>query len=232
MKLLWLSASRPRKFGDALLEPTGDLGLPLRGGEAESNRCLLFCRWLEGWITQLLDNCWIVGMMEWMMLHCRFRFDIGVQATFSTWSLEATEPPSEKAETEKKELSELSEREMGLWEVPNVNFVEQLSGKLPEGNIQDMAFHFVESSQGEYQSFGRTNGLTGPRVKSNGPNWSLWNFSPKGRTWMPLIDIGCTVEPRHSLRCSLMCWTSCGLLWNLDMSGAEPEPQQPEAIFI
>lgn len=103
------------------------------------------------------------------------------EATFSTWCLEAS---AGEAETpKKKRKKEKSERELGRWPTPNLTFVEQVSAKLPEGNIQDMAFHFVESSTEEYE---------------------------------------------HSLRPSLMCWTSCGLLWNLDLSGAEPQPLRPE----
>jgi hypothetical protein len=38
----------------------------------------------------------------------------------------------------------------------------QVSAKLPEGNIQDMAFHFVESSTEEYEPFSCTKCLRMP----------------------------------------------------------------------
>ena len=44
---------------------------------------------------------------------------------------------------------------------------------------------------------------------------------------------GSAFDHRHSVRPSLMCWTSYGLLWNLDLSGAEqPEIQRPEATNV
>ena len=44
--------------------------------------------------------------------------------------------------------------------------------------------------------------------------------------------LGSAFDHRHSVRPSLMCWTSYGLLWNLDLSGAEqPEIQRPEATL-
>jgi len=103
------------------------------------------------------------------------------EASFSTWCLE------EGASNEQSEPKKVSfERQIGQWSALNLTFVEQASGRLPEGTIEDMAFHFVEDANEEYE---------------------------------------------HSVRPSLMCWTSCGLLWNLDLSGAEqPEIQRAEEV--
>lgn len=87
------------------------------------------------------------------------------QASFSTWCLE------EGASNEQSEPKKVSfERQIGQWSALNLTFVEQApkivgflsswtnlrllrqaSGRLPEGTIEDMAFHFVEDANEEYE---------------------------------------------------------------------------------
>ena len=57
------------------------------------------------------------------------------------------------------------------------------------------------------------------------------NQIPVVKPWLNHGEIQVKIQksPRHSLRSSLMCWTSCGLLWNLDLSGGESQPLRPEA---